>query len=136
MTAPAASVPAVSPALSIPDFIAHWQGHRALTRRVIEAFPDDQLFTFSLGGMRPFGAQATEIHLVDAMTVTAMRTGEWPEPGGPRSHRHRARLLKRARRSPGRWPPRSRAWPPPRPPRSPTTLLRQFGQPSRRRNRP
>ncbi|GHG35403.1 DinB family protein [Deinococcus indicus] len=81
MTAPAAeSAAALSPALSIPDFIAHWQGHRDLTRRVIEAFPDDQLFTFSLGGMRPFGAQATEIHLVDAMTVTALRTGGWTEP--------------------------------------------------------
>jgi len=81
MTAPAAeSAAALSPALSIPDFIAHWQGHRDLTRRVIEAFPEDQLFTFSLGGMRPFGAQATEIHLVDAMTVTAMRTGGWTEP--------------------------------------------------------
>jgi hypothetical protein len=24
------------------DMLAHWQGHRRLTRRVIEAFPDDQ----------------------------------------------------------------------------------------------
>ena len=94
MTAPAAeSAAALSPALSIPDFIAHWQGHRALTRRVIEAFPDDQLFTFSLGGMRPFGAQATEIHLVDAMTVTAMRTGEWPEPDWASGPTDRASLL-------------------------------------------
>lgn len=72
--------PVSAAVMSIPDFVAHWQGHRALTRRVIEAFPDDQLFSFSLGGMRPFGVQATEIHLVDAMTVTALRSGEWPEP--------------------------------------------------------
>jgi uncharacterized damage-inducible protein DinB len=26
----------------------HWQGHRRLTRRVIAAFPDDQLFTFTM----------------------------------------------------------------------------------------
>ena len=25
--------------------LAHWQGHRRLTRRVIDAFPDDKLFT-------------------------------------------------------------------------------------------
>ncbi len=29
----------------------HWQGHRKLTRRVIEAFPADHLLTFSAGGM-------------------------------------------------------------------------------------
>jgi len=39
----------------------HWQGHRALTRRVIEAFPEDQLFSFSVGGMRPFGDLAKEM---------------------------------------------------------------------------
>jgi hypothetical protein len=27
--------------------LEHWQGHRRLTRRVIVAFPDDQLFTIS-----------------------------------------------------------------------------------------
>ncbi len=27
------------------DLLEYWQGHRRLTRRVIEAFPDDQLFT-------------------------------------------------------------------------------------------
>ncbi|WP_448635563.1 hypothetical protein [Pedobacter panaciterrae] len=32
----------------------HWQGHRRLTRRVIEAFPEDKLFNYSVGGMRPF----------------------------------------------------------------------------------
>ena len=32
-----------------PDaLLAHWQGHRRLTRRVIDAFPDDKLFTFSV----------------------------------------------------------------------------------------
>ena len=48
-----------SPALATfitPDaLLAQWQGHRRLTRRVIEAFPDDKLFTFSVAGMRPFG---------------------------------------------------------------------------------
>ena len=39
----------------------HWQGHRRLTRRVIESFPEDRLFSFSIGSMRPFGALALEI---------------------------------------------------------------------------
>jgi uncharacterized damage-inducible protein DinB len=45
-----------------PDaFLQHWQGHRRLTRRVIDAFPEDKLFDFSIGGMRPFGALALEM---------------------------------------------------------------------------
>lgn len=47
--------------LTPADLLAHWQGLRRLTRRVIEAFPDDRLFTFSVGGMRPFGVLAAEM---------------------------------------------------------------------------
>lgn len=41
--------------------LKHWQGHRKLTRRVIEAFPDDKLFDYSIGGMRPFSEMANEL---------------------------------------------------------------------------
>lgn len=54
------SIPA-APAFSPEALRAHWQGHRRLTRRVIEAFPEDQLFTFSIGGMRPFGEMVAEL---------------------------------------------------------------------------
>ncbi len=40
--------------LTSEQLLAHWQGHRNLTRRVIEAFPEKELFSFSVGGMRPF----------------------------------------------------------------------------------
>ena len=43
------------------ELLKHWQGHRTLTRRVIEAFPEKELFTFSVGGMRPFGELAKEL---------------------------------------------------------------------------
>ena len=33
--------------LTLDALLAHWQGHRALTRRVIKAFPEDQLFSFT-----------------------------------------------------------------------------------------
>jgi uncharacterized damage-inducible protein DinB len=39
----------------------HWQGHRKLTRQVIETFPEDKLFTYSIGGMRPFSEMIIEI---------------------------------------------------------------------------
>ena len=48
-------------AVTADAMLAHWQGHRRLTRRMIEAFPDDKLFTYSLGGMRTFGELALEM---------------------------------------------------------------------------
>ena len=59
------------------SLLAHWQGHRRLTRRVIEAFPEDQLFTFSIGGMRPFGAFALELLTMAVPMVNGVVTGQW-----------------------------------------------------------
>jgi len=47
---------ATETALSNQDLLQQWQGHRRLTRRTIEAFPEKDLFTFSVAGMRPFGS--------------------------------------------------------------------------------
>lgn len=57
----------------------HWQGHRRLTRRVIDAFPDDQLFTFSIGGMRTFGELAKEMTSMAAPMVRGTVTGTWEQ---------------------------------------------------------
>lgn len=43
------------------QLLEHWQGHRNLTRRVIEAFPEKELFEFSIGGMRTFAKLACEL---------------------------------------------------------------------------
>lgn len=63
--------------LSPSDLLGHWQGHRRLTRRVIEAFPEDQLFTFSIGGMRSFGALAGELLGMAAPMARGVASGEW-----------------------------------------------------------
>lgn len=55
----------------------HWQGHRGLTRRVIEAFPEEQLFKFSIGGMRPFAHLAMELIDLAGSGVKGFVTGEW-----------------------------------------------------------
>jgi uncharacterized damage-inducible protein DinB len=55
----------------------HWQGHRRLTRRVIDAFPEDKLFTFSLGSMRPFGAMALEMLAIALPMVRGIADDEW-----------------------------------------------------------
>jgi uncharacterized damage-inducible protein DinB len=68
--------------LSAEDLLKNWQGHRALTRRTIEAFPEDKLFSFSLGGMRPFSELATEFIRMAVPIVDGVATGRWSEFGG------------------------------------------------------
>jgi uncharacterized damage-inducible protein DinB len=65
--------------MSPEQFLAHWQGHRRLTRRVIEAFPEDQLWTFAIGGMRPFGALVREMLVVGPPMLKGIASGEWAE---------------------------------------------------------
>jgi uncharacterized damage-inducible protein DinB len=57
--------------------LAHWQGHRRLTRRLIEAYPEDQLFTFSVGGMRPFGVMVMELISIAAPMVRGVVSNQW-----------------------------------------------------------
>ena len=61
--------------------LTHWQGHRRLTRKVIAAFPEDQLFTFSVGGMRPFGALAQEMLTMAVPMVRGIVDGTWATDG-------------------------------------------------------
>ncbi|WPP53424.1 DinB family protein [Catalinimonas niigatensis] len=57
--------------------LEQWQGHRRLTRRVIEAFPEEKLFNFSVGDMRPFSALAMEMIGMAAPGVRGIVTGKW-----------------------------------------------------------
>jgi len=63
--------------ISTDALLDHWQGHRRLTRRVIELFPDDQLFTFSIGGMRTFGELANELLNMAGPMAQGLATHEW-----------------------------------------------------------
>jgi uncharacterized damage-inducible protein DinB len=72
-TAAASSVAAVT----ADALLEHWQGHRRLTRRLIEAYPEDQLFTYSLGGMRTFGALTLELLSMAAPMVRGVVNGDW-----------------------------------------------------------
>ena len=69
-----------SPAVVIPcdALLEHWQGHRRVTRRMIQAFPDDALFGFSIGGMRPFSAMALEMIRMASAGMRGLATREWP----------------------------------------------------------
>jgi uncharacterized damage-inducible protein DinB len=57
--------------------LAQWQGHRRLTRRVIEAFPEDKLFHYSIGGMRPFSVMIQEFLRMAEPIAHGVATGEW-----------------------------------------------------------
>ena len=50
----------------------HWRGHRGLTRRVIEAFPEKELFSYSIGGMRPFSEMTMELIRVGEAGIEQM----------------------------------------------------------------
>lgn len=69
-------------AITPEAFLAHWQGHRRLTRRVIAAFPADEFSTLSIGGMRPFSALASEMLGMSVPTAHGVLTGEWAEYAG------------------------------------------------------
>lgn len=47
--------------ISSQEFLQSWLGHRNLTRRVIERFPEKELFEFSIGGMRTFADLVKEM---------------------------------------------------------------------------
>ena len=63
--------------ISTPALLEHWQGHRRLTRRVIAAFPEDKLLSFSIGSMRPFGAIAMELISIAEPMVRGIVTSDW-----------------------------------------------------------
>lgn len=56
----------IAEVISQEQLLKHWQGHRNLTRRVIEAFPEKDFFEFSIGGMRTFSALTAELLAIGA----------------------------------------------------------------------
>lgn len=67
------------PDLMTPEgVLEHWEGHRRLTLRVLEAFPEGELFTYAPTlPMRPFASMVAEIINVEKVLVKALVTGEW-----------------------------------------------------------
>jgi hypothetical protein len=72
--APVTTTPVV---LDAAAFLDHWQGHRRLTRRAIDRFPERELLNFALGGMRPFADMAFELIEVAAGGIQGVASREW-----------------------------------------------------------
>jgi len=72
-----ATQPITDNIVSTEALLAHWQGHRGLTRKTIEAFPEDKLFSYSVGGMRPFAELVSEFLGMTVPGVSGIATGTW-----------------------------------------------------------
>jgi uncharacterized damage-inducible protein DinB len=62
--------------ISPAQLLQHWQGHRSLTRRVIEAFPEKEFFEYSIGGMRPFSKLVSEMLAIAVPGLKEIVTGK------------------------------------------------------------
>ena len=71
--------------ITTESLLNHWHGHRALTRRVIEAFPEKELFGFSIGSIRTFAQLTHELISIGAPAIKAIVNREistYAEPEG------------------------------------------------------
>ena len=64
------------------DLLKHWQGHRTLTRNLIELFPEKDFFEFSIGGMRTFSKIADELLAIAVPGLKAIVNKD-PQPYNP-----------------------------------------------------
>lgn len=69
---------ATAAVITSETLLDHWQGHRRVTRRAIEAFPEDKLFNYSIGGMRPFAQLVVEMLIMGAPGIRGIVAGTWP----------------------------------------------------------
>lgn len=83
-----------SPVITSEQLLKHWQGHRSLTRRVIEAFPEKDLFNYTIGGMRTFSQLVMEFVGMAAPTLVGVTTRKWPEGGTTDAPATKADMLK------------------------------------------
>lgn len=66
----------VAQVMTPAELLDHWQGHRSLTRRVIAAFPEEEFFIHSIGGMRPFADMITELLSIATPGLREIVTGQ------------------------------------------------------------
>lgn len=65
------------PLITSADLLKQWQGHRGLSRKVLAAFPEKELFEFEIGGMRSYAELAKEMMGLASAGINGVLTGEW-----------------------------------------------------------
>jgi len=58
--------------ISPRKLLKHWQGHRALTRRIIDKFSEKDFFEFSIAGMRTPAQLTTELLSIGGPALKAI----------------------------------------------------------------
>jgi len=80
----------LTPTVNItPDqLLEHWQGHRRLSRKTIEVFPEKEFYTFSIGGMRTYSELVMEMIDLAGPGIKGIATGDWSGygEGGQNDH--------------------------------------------------
>jgi uncharacterized damage-inducible protein DinB len=59
------------------QLLEHWQEHRRLTRRTILAFPENDFFEYSIGGMRSFAKLVSEMLDLAEYGIEGIVSGTW-----------------------------------------------------------
>lgn len=62
--------------ISPEELLNHLQGHRNLTRRTIEAFPEKELFNHTIGGMRTFAEMTMELLAIAGPGIQEIVSGQ------------------------------------------------------------
>lgn len=63
--------------LTLEHFYTHWQGHRNLTLRTVEAFPEDKLFSYNVEPLRSFGKMMIEVLEIEINFLHGILSGDW-----------------------------------------------------------
>ncbi len=66
-----------TPIITSAALLKHWQEHRGLSRRVLAAFPENDLYEFSIGGMRTYNHLAGEMLGLASAGINGIATGKW-----------------------------------------------------------
>ncbi len=62
--------------MTTEEWFKEWEGNRRLTRKVIETFPEKELFEFSIGGMRTFAQLVGELIQLAVEGTQQLATGQ------------------------------------------------------------
>ncbi len=79
--------------LSLDTLWNHWEGHRRLTLRTLEAFPEDQLLNHPVENMRSFAELMSEIVNVEESIMHGLKSGEWKWEPSHKDLNSKAELL-------------------------------------------
>lgn len=71
-----------TPVITSQVFLRNWQAHRGLSRKVLAAFPEKELFEFSIGGMRPYNELVVEMAGLASAGMNGIVTGKWETTPG------------------------------------------------------